>query len=333
MKNSVFCLSLLATSVLCSYPLAAAADEPEQSENTTSAPAAAAPADSPAAPDEPANPAATQINLAKGSYGTVVSAEISFVKPDFADENEYDATPYGENTAWVQLILRPQVYSLPSDVNDPNSEMKEYIRSVSRFDCQLKFNNSVYPCLAIAKNDVPFSMQESAWKITPESGSFVRMLFALPQKNESGTDNFNGTPILTLERAIAKNKLGGNQICFRLMPSGQTFTSVEDIRKLPEGSCGISYDDLMKRLNPNGAAPAAPAAAPTASATPAAPASPAATPAPAAPATPTPAPAPAPTPAPAPAPTPAPAPAPAPTPAPAPAPAPAQPVKTFNFTL
>lgn len=92
--------------------------------------------------------------------GTIYSAEISSVKPDFEEESPYDI-PAISNPAWVEVIVK-----------------LDNGRSISRFDYVLKGTNGSYPCFAVAEGNSPYSVNQDKWIIRkPSSLKYYRMLF------------------------------------------------------------------------------------------------------------------------------------------------------------
>lgn len=205
-------------------------------------------------------------------FAEIICAEITgSYKPELQNEKEQvDGSPYKDNTCWAQIILM-----LPEK------------RGLSRFDFELKYGNQVYPCMAVAVGDAPFSMSEDAW-VLPEDRDAkepVRMLFAVSKDRITGN---NGSTLVKLNLELKYSeftkKIGADVIRFRLVSEGKQLTTAADAKKFAEekgGSYGMTEADLnppKKEEKPEAAAAAqtapasapasAPAAAPAAEAAP-----------------------------------------------------------------
>ncbi len=210
--------------------------------------------------------------IVRRGFAEIVSAEISRQKPVLADENKQDVSPFGENTAWVQLIM-----DLPKD------------RGLSRFDFIIDWNGKVCPCMAIALEDIPYSMLKDRWIIEKlQNPGLVRLLFAMP------ADAMNsGTvvgPVLLTRNLGAKSILPPDQI---YLHSTGTFTAAASIHAAAvaeQEQTAVADTSAEKKPEETASAAPAPAETPAAPSAPVqpepAPAAPAAPVAPAAPSAP-----------------------------------------------
>lgn len=175
--------------------------------------------------------------LLRPGMGTIVNAEIGFIKPDFADEDDLDTSPYEpDNTAWAQITV-----------------LLEEGRGLSRFDFILERAlrdgaAEQYHCLAVARGDQAYSMKKDAWilKGTSAGGNVqpgassrkFRMLFPLPKKvkdKEVFTPSVR-PPVLRLRMKSLKTVIPPPDLNFRLLPADRPFTPASAIP--PEGVYG-----------------------------------------------------------------------------------------------
>ncbi len=141
-------------------------------------------------------PDAKTFSVRRG-FAEVISAEISKQKPVFADENRQDISPFGENSAWAQLILE-----LPAG------------RGFSRFDFTLEWNGQTCPCMAVAPEDTPYSMMRENWSIAKlQQPGKIRAVFAMPADAVTGS-NVTG-PVLLVRKIGGKSALPPDQIFLR----------------------------------------------------------------------------------------------------------------------
>lgn len=229
------------------------------------APAAAMPSAAPAAPDTPAASAADGTAASEASaasaaapepekkkappmkipfrqvYGTIHAAEISFAKPAIEEEDELDTSPFGDNTAWGQLIVTITAG-----------------RSISRFDFVLEKAGTVYPCLAVAAGDDNYSVQHEKWVISAKGrnpAAPVRLLFPLP-KTTDGKENFTpGTlsgeyKLFRHDALPQKGDAAGRRsvmppdvIQFRVLPDGTNWLTSSDVKK-SGGYYGMTSEEM-----------------------------------------------------------------------------------------
>lgn len=213
-------------------------------------------------------PAATEVTATgkceiRRGFAEVICAEITAdQKPAVEEEASHDASPYKEKTCWAQIIL-----VLPEG------------RGLSRFDFALKANGEVYPCMAVAFGDTPYSMAKESWILAKERDAKipVRLLFAVSNAQIQGNDG-SKLVSLTLERVLpgVTSKIGADVLQFRLMPAEKPLTTAEEAKKYADekgGSYGMTYAHMTTgKQSAAPAAPATPAPAAQQAATPATPA-------------------------------------------------------------
>ena len=195
-----------------------------------------------ALPGQIAAPAFKSKYRIRREFAEVICAEISAKeKPEIINQNPLDDSPFKDKTCWAQIIA-----TLPAG------------RSLSRFDFSLKYGTELYPCIAVAVGDSFYSMKKENWTLPKDRDvkEPVRMLFALHAGVAMGKDGKSLIPLKIVRNFTdTKTVIPEDEIPFRLMPGGKEMTSVGEAKKRPEGTCDLTYEELIK--------PVAPAPAPT----------------------------------------------------------------------
>ena len=157
--------------------------------------------------------------------GTILSAEIAKVKPQFDVESPFDQ-PAVDNPAWVELIVK-----LDSG------------RTVSRFDYELAGTAGNYACFAVAEGADGYSVDAEKWTVKkPHPLKYYRLLFPVKQEEFAGAVK-ELVPV-TLKVKLFETALPGAEFKLRVMPDGHGFTRVSSIR--PEGICNLTYKEAFE---------------------------------------------------------------------------------------
>ena len=157
--------------------------------------------------------------------GTILSAEITKVKPQFDVESPFDQ-PAVDNPAWVELIVK-----LDSG------------RTVSRFDYELVGTAGNYACFAVAEGADGYSVDAEKWTVKkPHPLKYYRLLFPVKQEEFAGAVK-ELVPV-TLKVKLFETALPGTEFKLRVMPDGRGFTRVSSIR--PEGICNLTYKEAFE---------------------------------------------------------------------------------------
>ena len=157
--------------------------------------------------------------------GTILSAEITKVKPQFDVESPFDQ-PAVDNPAWVELIVK-----LDSG------------RTVSRFDYELVGTAGNYACFAVAEGADGYSVDAEKWTVKkPHPLKYYRLLFPVKQEEFAGAVK-ELVPV-TLKVKLFETALPGAEFKLRVMPDGHGFTRVSSIR--PEGICNLTYKEAFE---------------------------------------------------------------------------------------
>ena len=157
--------------------------------------------------------------------GTILSAEITKVKPQFDVESPFDQ-PAVDNPAWVELIVK-----LDSG------------RTVSRFDYELVGTSGNYACFAVAEGADGYSVDAEKWTVKkPHPLKYYRLLFPVKQEEFAGAVK-ELVPV-TLRVKLFETALPGAEFKLRVMPDGRGFTRVSSIR--PEGICNLTYKEAFE---------------------------------------------------------------------------------------
>jgi len=157
--------------------------------------------------------------------GTILSAEITKVKPQFDVESPFDQ-PAVDNPAWVELIVK-----LDSG------------RTVSRFDYELVGTSGNYACFAVAEGADGYSVDAEKWTVKkPHPLKYYRLLFPVKQEEFAGAVK-ELVPV-TLKVKLFETALPGAEFKLRVMPDGRGFTRVSSIR--PEGICNLTYKEAFE---------------------------------------------------------------------------------------
>ena len=157
--------------------------------------------------------------------GTILSAEITKVKPQFDVESPFDQ-PAVDNPAWVELIVK-----LDSG------------RTVSRFDYELVGTSGNYACFAVAEGADGYSVDAEKWTVKkPHPLKYYRLLFPVKQEEFAGAVK-ELVPV-TLKVKLFETALPGAEFKLRVMPDGHGFTRVSSIR--PEGICNLTYKEAFE---------------------------------------------------------------------------------------
>ena len=157
--------------------------------------------------------------------GTILSAEITKVKPQFDVESPFDQ-PAVDNPVWVELIVK-----LDSG------------RTVSRFDYELVGTAGNYACFAVAEGADGYSVDAEKWTVKkPHPLKYYRLLFPVKQEEFAGAVK-ELVPV-TLKVKLFETALPGAEFKLRVMPDGRGFTRVSSIR--PEGICNLTYKEAFE---------------------------------------------------------------------------------------
>ena len=157
--------------------------------------------------------------------GTILSAEISKLKPAFDVESEFDK-PAIENPAWIELIVK-----------------MDNGRSISRFDYELVGKNGTYACFAVAEGADGYSVAQEKWVVkSPHPLKYYRLLFPVRQ-DEIAAAKKELLPV-TLKVKLFDTALAPASFQVRVMPEGRTFTRVSSVR--PEGICNMTYHEAFE---------------------------------------------------------------------------------------
>ena len=157
--------------------------------------------------------------------GTILSAEISKLKPAFDVESVFDQ-PAIENPAWVELIVK-----------------MDNGRSISRFDYELVGKNGTYACFAVAEGADGYSVDPEKWVVkSPHPLKYYRLLFPVRQ-DEIAAARKELLPV-TLKVKLYDTALAPASFQVRVMPEGRNFTRVSSIR--PEGLCNMTYHEAFE---------------------------------------------------------------------------------------
>ena len=157
--------------------------------------------------------------------GTILSAEIAKMKPQFDVESPFDQ-PAVENPVWVELIVK-----LDSG------------RTVSRFDYELVGTAGSYACFAVAEGADGYSVDAEKWTVKkPHPLKYYRLLFLVSPDELAGAVK-ELVPV-TLKVKLFETTLPGAEFKVRVMPDGRGFTRVSAIR--PEGICNLTYKEAFE---------------------------------------------------------------------------------------
>ncbi|MBR4254321.1 MAG: hypothetical protein IKQ16_04450 [Lentisphaeria bacterium] len=157
--------------------------------------------------------------------GTILSAEISKMKPAFDVESVFDQ-PLVENPAWVELIVKI-----------------DNGRSISRFDYELVGRNGTYSCFAVAEGADGYSVDPEKWTVkSPHPLKYYRLLFPVRQ-DEIAAAKKELLPV-TLKVKLYDTSLAPASFQVRVMPEGRSFTRVSSVR--PEGICNMTYHEAFE---------------------------------------------------------------------------------------
>lgn len=206
-------------SILFSAVLAAASVPFLVNAQTSGAEAAAAPV---------SKTASGKLTAVPFRAGTILSAEISKLKPSFDFESEFDQ-PAIENPAWIELIVK-----------------LDNGRSISRFDYEIVGKNGTYPCFAVAEGADGYSVDMEKWVIKKSSPlRYYRLLFPVRQ-DEIAAAKKELLPV-TLKVKLFDTTLTPASFQVRVMPEGRNFTRVSSVR--PEGLCNMTYHEAFESGN------------------------------------------------------------------------------------
>ena len=157
--------------------------------------------------------------------GTILSAEISKLKPSFDVESEFDQ-PAIENPAWIELIVK-----------------MDNGRSLSRFDYEIVGKNGTYACFAVAEGADGYSVDPEKWTIKKSSPlRYYRLLFPVKQ-DEIAAAKKELLPV-TLKVKLYDTTLAPATFSVRVMPEGRNFTRISSVR--PEGICNMTYHEAFE---------------------------------------------------------------------------------------
>ena len=157
--------------------------------------------------------------------GTILSAEIAKVKPQFDVESPFDQ-PAVDNPVWVELIVKL------------NSG-----RTISRFDYELVGTAGNYACFAVAEGADGYSVDTEKWTVkNPHPLKYYRLLFPVKQEEFAGAVK-ELIPV-TLKVKLFETTIPGAEFKLRVMPDGHGFTRVSSIR--PEGICNLTYKEAFE---------------------------------------------------------------------------------------
>ncbi len=221
----------------------------------------------------PVQPDAKRFTVRRG-LAEIICAEISRTKPEITGENTQDVSPFGQNTAWGQLIL-----SLPEG------------RGFSRFDFAIEWNGTTCPGMAVAAEDTPYSMQKDTWRIAKlQKPGQIRVLFAMPGNimNEASPVG----PLLLVRKIGQKTSIPADQFYMKTVENfttaaGAVASMTEKAENaVPETPAPEPEKNVTPEQEKPVELPAEPPKAPEVPAAPAAPAAPVAPVAPAVPAAP-----------------------------------------------
>ena len=160
--------------------------------------------------------------------GTILSAEISKLKPAFDIESEFDK-PAIENPAWIELIVK-----------------LDNGRSISRFDYEIVGKNGTYSCFAVAEGADGYSSDPEKWIIKkPHPLKYYRLLFPVRQDEIAAARKELLT--VTLKVKLYDTTLAPASFQVRVMPEGRNFTRVSSVR--PEGICNMTYHEAFESGN------------------------------------------------------------------------------------
>ena len=158
--------------------------------------------------------------------GTIYSAEITKVKPQFDVESPFD-TPAVENPAWVELIVK-----------------LENGRSISRFDYEIEGITGKYACFAVAEGADGYSVDAEKWTVKkPVPQKYYRLLFPVKQEEFGGA--VKGLITVTLKVRLFESKLPGTEIKLRVMPDGVPFSRLSSLPANGAGNCNLPYDEAF----------------------------------------------------------------------------------------
>lgn len=181
--------------------------------------------DAQTAPAAPVAKASGKVTAVPFRAGTILSAEISSLKPAFDVESPFDQ-PAIENPAWVELIVKLDTG-----------------RSISRFDYELVGQEGTYSCFAVAEGADGYSVDQEKWIVKkPHPLKYYRLLFPVKQ-SEIAAARRELLPV-TLKVKLYDTTLGPAQFQVRVMPQGKNFTRVSSIR--PEGLCNMTYQEAFE---------------------------------------------------------------------------------------
>lgn len=154
--------------------------------------------------------------------GTIYSAEISRLKPEFSEESPFDQ-PTVDNPVWVELVVRID--------NE---------RSISRFDYELIGRRTTpYPCFAVAEKNDLYSVNPDNWIIKKTNGAnYYRLLFPVDQAELSGAKDLLG---MTLKMKLFDTQLPPTEFKVRVMPEANGFTGTSIP---PKGICNTPFSEL-----------------------------------------------------------------------------------------
>ena len=176
----------------------------------------------------PATRTSDRITAVPFRAGTILSAEISRMKPSFDVESEFDR-PAIENPAWIELIVK-----------------LDNGRSISRFDYEIVGKNGTYPCFAVAEGADGYSVDVEKWTIKKSSPlRYYRLLFPVRQ-DEIAAAKRELLPV-TLKVKLFDTTLAPATFQVRVMPEGRNFTRVSSVR--PEGLCNMTYHEAFESGN------------------------------------------------------------------------------------
>lgn len=179
-------------------------------------------------PAAPATRTSDRITAVPFRAGTILSAEISRMKPSFDVESEFDR-PAIENPAWIELIVK-----------------LDNGRSISRFDYEIVGKNGTYPCFAVAEGADGYSVDVEKWTIKKSSPlRYYRLLFPVRQ-DEIAAAKGELLPV-TLKVKLFDTTLAPATFQVRVMPEGRNFTRVSSVR--PEGLCNMTYHEAFESGN------------------------------------------------------------------------------------
>lgn len=158
--------------------------------------------------------------------GTIYSAEITKVKPQFDVESQFD-TPSVENPAWVELIVK-----------------LENGRSISRFDYELEGVAGKYACFAVAEGADGYSVDADKWTVKkPHPLKYYRLLFPVKQEEFAGAVK-ELIPV-TLNVRLFETTLPGAEFKLRVMPEGMPFSRLSSLPGNGAGNCNLPYSEAF----------------------------------------------------------------------------------------